>query len=96
MNEMQAIEYANICGAISPTIYFLSNIVFPFTCSIFNCNLEGRGEAKNNFLWIAQPQFADKQTTFEPNLPANRTFLELCQQFNVGVHYLYSANVPTS
>ena len=27
-----------------------------------------------------QPQIADKQISFEPNLPTNRTFFEFCQQ----------------
>ena len=30
---------------------------------------------EDNYLCNAQPLFADKQTSFEPNLPINRTFL---------------------
>ena len=39
-----------------------------------------RGLAKENCWWGAKPQFADKQTSFEPNLLTNTTFLEFCQQ----------------
>ena len=46
------------------------------------------GEAKGNCRWGVQPQFADEQTTFEPNWPTNGfkpnwptngTFIESCQ-----------------
>ena len=46
-----------------------------------------RGEAKGNFWWGAQPQFADRQTSFEPSLPTNRIFLEFSQQYNVDEHH---------
>ena len=32
-----------------------------------------RGEAKEDCWWGVQPQFTDKQTSFKPNLPTNRT-----------------------
>ena len=40
----------------------------------------GRGEARENFWWGAQPQVAKKQSLFMPDLPTNRSFLEFCQQ----------------
>ena len=50
---------------------------------------------KENLLG-GQPQFANKQTFFELNLPTNRFFLEFCQQYSVDENYRYSGNVPTS
>ena len=35
-----------------------------------------KGEANENFWWGVQPQFDDKHSPFEPNLPKKRTFLE--------------------
>ena len=40
-------------------------------------------------------QFADRQTSFEPNLPTNSTFFEFCQQYKIYELYWYSEIVPT-
>ena len=36
---------------------------------------------------VATTQFAEKQTSLEPNLPTNRTFIEFYQQYNIDEHY---------
>ena len=36
---------------------------------------------------VHYPKFAEKQTSFESNLPTNRTFLEFYQQYNVDQDY---------
>ena len=39
-----------------------------------------RGVAKEKSWWVAQRQFADKQTSLEPTLTIEKTFLEFYQQ----------------
>ena len=55
-----------------------------------------RGEAKELCWWDEQRRSADKQISFEPNLPTNMTLLEFCDQYNIDKHYRYSVGVPKS
>ena len=45
------------------------------------------GGAKEHCWWGVQPQFADKQTSFEPNLLIKMTFLQFYRQYNIDEHY---------